>query len=125
MSRVLILLAVVPGALALVAVPCRAQVAATVKAEGVEKGEEIHLADVQRKLKNSFGSIERIRKADLQWFQARALALLVDQTLVHQSLDRDKLGISKEELEEEFALHKKTLDATQPGGFAGHLQVYN
>ncbi len=92
---------------------CRAQVAATVaatvQAEGVGKAEEIHVADVQRKLKETFVRIERISKDALPRFQALALSQLVDQLLVLQSLERDKLGASPEEIEAEFNQYKKSL----------------
>jgi len=101
-----------------------AQVAATVQASGVDKPEEIHVADVRRKLKETFGSEDRIRKDALPRFQALVLRQLVDQTLVLQALERDKLGVSREELNDEFALLKKTMDETQPGKFEGYLKIY-
>jgi parvulin-like peptidyl-prolyl isomerase len=105
-------------------VPCRAQVAATVRASGAEKAEEIQLADVQRKLKETFGSVERIRQDALPRFQALALNQLVDQLLVLQALERDKLGASRDEVEDEFALLKKTVAQTHPGTFADYLKYY-
>ncbi len=123
MSRLFVLLAV--GALLQAAsssTVCLAQVAATVKAEGVAEAEEIHVADVQRKLKETFFSIERIRKDALPRFQALALAQLVDQTLVLQSLERDKLGVTRSAVDADFALLKQSVVAVEP--FAEYLKRY-
>src|SRR5262245_25643712 len=110
MSRLFLSLAAVAvWQTALSCAACRAQVAATVQAEGVGKAEEIHVADVQRKLKETFVRVERISKDALPRFQALALSQLVDQLLVLQSLERDKLGASPEELEAEFNLYKRSL----------------
>lgn len=98
------------------------RVAAKVKAEGAPQAEEIHVADVRRKLKETFVSLERIRKDALPRFQALALGQLVDQMLVLQSLERDKLGASREEVDAEFAVMKKTVTMTEP--FAEHLKKY-
>jgi parvulin-like peptidyl-prolyl isomerase len=100
---------------------CRAQVAATVQAEGIAKAEEIYVADVDRKLKETFVRVERISKEALPRFQALALGQLVDQLLVLQSLERDKLGASAEEIEAEFNQYKKSL--LDKDGLAANLRL--
>jgi parvulin-like peptidyl-prolyl isomerase len=96
--------------------------AATVKADGVSNAEDISLADVERKLVETFGSLSRIRQEALPRFRALALSQLVDQSLVLQSLERDKLGASSQEVEQEFTQLKKTVAQTVPGTFADYLE---
>jgi parvulin-like peptidyl-prolyl isomerase len=97
--------------------------AAGVDKAGVDKAEEIHLSDVRRKLKDTFGSIERIRKDALPRFQALALGQLIDQALVLQSLERDKLGASPDEVKDELADIKKMLERDRSPTYTEYLKI--
>jgi parvulin-like peptidyl-prolyl isomerase len=97
----LVAVLVIASALPIVA---RAQTAATVN------GQAIDAADVERKLRATYGSLDRISKELLPRFQARALDQLIDQQLVLSALAREKGGVGEDEVQLAIDDFKKRLE---------------